>query len=121
MANPVVHFEINSQDAARIREFYRGLFGWEMNEMPEMRYTMVNAGGEGGIGGGIGQVDNPGEAWVTFYVEVDDPQRFLDEAVANGGTVVSPVMEVPGVVTTAVFADPDGHRIGLVKSAPMPQ
>ncbi|MCK9518258.1 MAG: VOC family protein [Dehalococcoidia bacterium] len=118
MANPVVHFEINSQNAARMREFYSGLFGWEMSEMPEMSYTMVMPGTDPGINGGIGQVDNPDEAWATFYVEVDDPQRYLDEAVAKGGTVVSPVMEIPGVVTTAVFADPDGHRIGLVKSAP---
>lgn len=121
MANPVVHFEINSQDAAKTREFYRSLFGWEMNEMPEMNYTIVNAASESGIGGGIGQVDNPDEAWVTFYIEVDDPQRYLDEVVAKGETVVAPVVEIPDVVTTAVFADPEGHRIGLVKTAPMPQ
>jgi predicted enzyme related to lactoylglutathione lyase len=58
-------------------------------------------------------------AKVLFYVEVGDPQKALDEAVALGGTLVSPVMSVPGQVTMAHFADPDGNVIGIV-AAEMP-
>jgi predicted enzyme related to lactoylglutathione lyase len=50
----------------------------------------------------------------VFYVEVDDPQKAIDEAVALGGTMVSPVMSIPGQVTMAHFADLDGNVIGIV-------
>ncbi len=119
MPNPVVHFEINGRDAAKLREFYGGLFGWQMQVMPELRYTTVMPGGPG-IDGGIGEVEDPEQSYVTIYVEVDDPQKYLDEAVARGGKVVEPVMEIPGVVTLAVFADPEGHRVGLVKAGQPP-
>jgi hypothetical protein len=54
---------------------------------------------------------------VVFYVEVDDPQAYLDRIEKAGGTTVVPVTEVPGMVTFAQFADPQGNVIGLVKSA----
>jgi len=114
MPNPVVHFEINGRDSERLREFYSGLFGWQMDPMPDLSYTNVMPGE--GINGGIGQVDKPEQSYVTFYIQVDDPQKYLDDAVARGGRVLEPVMEIPGVVTLAVFADPEGHPVGLVKA-----
>jgi len=54
---------------------------------------------------------------VTFYVMVDDPQKYLDRAEQLGGKTLMPPMEVPGAgVTLAMFADPEGHVIGLTKS-----
>ena len=52
---------------------------------------------------------------VTFYVSVDDLQAYLDKAESIGGKTVTPPTEIPGVVTYAFFADPDGNVIGLVK------
>jgi len=51
----------------------------------------------------------------TFYVQVPDLQATLDQAVAKGGKVVMPPMEIPGMVTLAQFADPEGNLVGLVK------
>jgi predicted enzyme related to lactoylglutathione lyase len=51
---------------------------------------------------------------VTFYVMVDDLQAYLDKAVSLGGTVMFPPMEIPGGGGhIAMFADPEGHPIGL--------
>jgi hypothetical protein len=111
MGNPVVHFEISGRDSAKLGEFYSGLFGWTIDSNNPMNYGLVHTGEEGGIDGGIGQSD---ESWVTFYVQVADPQRYLDEAVKRGGRVVRPV-DSGGPVVTAAFADPEGHMIGLVK------
>jgi predicted enzyme related to lactoylglutathione lyase len=73
---------------------------------------MVEPQGGEGIGGGVGQGE---QAKVMFYVQVADPQSALDQAVALGGRVVQPVMEIPGAVTMAQFADPEGNVIGIVK------
>ena len=82
-----------------------------------MKYGIVEKGGENGIGGGITGIfegsDHPG---VTFYIEANDLQACLDRAESLGGKTVMPVTEIPGFVTIAHFADPDGNVIGLVKS-----
>ncbi|MDP6071463.1 MAG: hypothetical protein QGG34_07860 [SAR202 cluster bacterium] len=53
---------------------------------------------------------------VTFYVEVDDLQAYLDKAEALGGKTIVPVTVIPDMVTMAMFADPSGAIIGMVQS-----
>jgi predicted enzyme related to lactoylglutathione lyase len=70
---------------------------------------------EGGIGGGIGEPQDGDPTHVTFYVAVEDLQATLDKAVSLGGTVLMPIMELP-MVTLAMFSDPEGHPIGIIKA-----
>ena len=112
MGNPVVHFEVTGKDGEALVSFYEQLFGWKTQALPEMGYAMVEKEGEG-IGGGIGTSQN-GPGQVTFYVQVDDPQAALDKAESLGGKTVLPVMTIPNTVTLALFADPEGHVVGLV-------
>ena len=35
---------------------------------------------------------------------------------AAGGRTVLPVTEIPGAVTMAIFEDPSGNKVGLVKA-----
>jgi predicted enzyme related to lactoylglutathione lyase len=112
MPNPVVHFEAIGKDGAKLRDFYSTVFGWQFNVMPEMDYGLVDNGGAG-INGGIGTGDAPHS---MFYIEVADPQATLDKIGQSGGKTVSPVMEIPGVVTLASFSDTEGNVVGLVKA-----
>jgi uncharacterized protein len=114
MVNPVVHFEIGAADDQPLVEFYGELFGWGLRAVPGVGYTLVDTRGGGGINGGIGR-SRTGQAWSTFFVEVDDPQAFLDRAEALGGRTVLPVNELPGMATFAMFDDPDGLLVGLVQ------
>ena len=113
MTNPVVHFEIMGQDSAGLQAFYAETFGWKLSPpMAEMgNYSTVDNEGQG-IGGGIGD----GDPRVTVYIQVDDPQAYLDKAVEAGATVLMPVMVVMEGVTIAMFADPAGNAIGLLKA-----
>jgi predicted enzyme related to lactoylglutathione lyase len=113
MPNPVVHFEIVGPNGKKLQQYYADLFGWEVNTNNPMGYGLVDTKA-GGIPGGIGVSDGP--AWVTAYVAVDDLQATLDKAVSMGGKVVIPVTEVPGAVTMAMFADPEGNLVGLLKN-----
>jgi uncharacterized protein len=116
MGNPVAWFEIVGKDGNQLRKFYGRLFDWEIGAGdPDMDYGMVPAA-EGGIGGGIGRSQDGGTGQVTFYVEVDDPAAYLARAETLGGQTVLPPMEIPGYnLTVALFADPEGHVIGLSK------
>lgn len=114
MAYPVVHFEVVGKDLATLQGFYGDLFGWKMQAMPELGYAMVEKEGEG-IAGGIGAMqDGGGEGHVTFYVQAADLQAVLDKAESLGGKTVMPVTDLE-MVTLAMFADPEGHVVGLVK------
>ncbi len=52
---------------------------------------------------------------MTFYAQVDDLQGYLDKAERLGGKTVLPPTEIPDTVTLAMFTDPEGNLIGLVK------
>lgn len=124
MGAPVVHWEINSHNAGRLQEFYSSLFDWKINADNPMQYGLVDTRSDRGAQGGIGQNDPnmPAPPAVTFYVEVFDLQATLDRAVTLGGMVVMPPTEIPGMVTLAMFTDPDGNTIGLVKEeSPKPK
>lgn len=116
MGAPVVHWEINARDARRLQKFYATLFDWTIDTENPLRYGMVLTKAGTGINGGIGQNDPftpaPG---VTFYVEVGDAEAALDRAVSLGAKIITPVTEIPGMVTFALFQDPEGNVIGLLK------
>ena len=113
--NPVVHFEVLGRDTDALRRFYSEAFGWSLGPVEgPMEYSMVNMKEAGGIDGGIGKAPQ-GPGHVTFYVGVDDPQAALEQVERLGGKTVQPLTQVPDGVTFALFADPEGHVVGLVK------
>jgi predicted enzyme related to lactoylglutathione lyase len=115
MGNPVVHFEVLGKDAEATQTFYAKIFDWPMEKVMDT-YAMVHTGGEGAIAGGVGATmpGSPGHS--TFYVEVDDLQAKLDAIEAAGGSTVQPPMDVPDGPSIALFKDPDGNLVGLVKT-----
>ena len=115
MAHPVVHFEVGAADDAPLVAFYGELFGWGLQGFPGGGYTTIDTRGGSGINGGIGR-SRTGEPWSAFYVETGDVQATLDRAVTLGGTTVLPVTDFGGAVTIAMFDDPDGLLIGLVRA-----
>jgi predicted enzyme related to lactoylglutathione lyase len=117
MGQKVVHFEVIGKDAKKLQDFYGKLFGWNIDANNPMNYGMVQPD-DAGIGGGIG-ADDQGAGRVTFYVEVDDIDAQLKKAESLGGKTLMPAMAVPNGPTIAMFADPEGQMIGLVKAGSM--
>ena len=114
MANPVTHFEVLGKDAAGLQRFYGEAFGWQMQDVMDGSYYMADSGAENAIKGGVGAAPDGG-GHVTFYVEVDDPAAALAKITELGGSTIQPPMDVPNGPTIALFADPEGHVVGLVK------
>jgi predicted enzyme related to lactoylglutathione lyase len=73
-------------------------------------HTDTGKGIDGGVGASAGGL-SPG---LTFYVQVEDLDQALARAAELGaGKVLQPPSDVPGVGRFAVFADPEGNRVGL--------
>lgn len=116
MARPVVHFEFWSREPQRVAEFYKTVFDWDIQHIPEMDYRMVAASPQGGIGGGIMQPkDGPIPAPTSLYIDVDDLDTYGRKVVDAGGQIIVDKQTVPGMGSFSLFADPEGRIIGMWK------
>jgi uncharacterized protein len=114
-SSPVVHVEVLGVDAPRLQRFYSEVFGWKVTTNPAgYGYVPVAPAPPAMLSGGIGASPQK-QALVVFYVKVDDPAATLRRAEALGGKIVVPPTDVPGGVTFARFADPEGNVIGIVR------
>jgi uncharacterized protein len=122
MGQPVVHFEVLAKDGDKLKGYYAELFGWQIDSNNPMGYGTVdreaNMNADGvGIGGGIGPAPEGYDGHVTFYVEVPDVEAALANAERLGGTRMMGPDQVMEGLEIGLFNDPEGHLIGLVKSA----
>jgi predicted enzyme related to lactoylglutathione lyase len=122
MGQPVVHFEVIGKDGEKLQSYYAELFGWEIDAENPMSYGIVPREGNTnpagvGIGGGIGTGPEGYAGHVTFYVEVPDVEAALARAESLGGTRMMGPETIMEGVELGQFTDPEGHLVGLVKSA----
>lgn len=111
----VVHVEIPAANLEGAGKFYESLFGWKISHMPEMNYTMWEAGD--GSGGGFPEVsaDNP-VGQVLVYIDSDDIEADLKMVEKLGGKVLHQKTEIPGMGWFGVFKDSTGNVLGLYTS-----
>ncbi len=128
MTDSVGHFEIPADKPDRARKFYADAFGWKMNVMEGMEYTMVSTGpvddkgmpqAPGFIGGGIGprskMLEHP---VVTIMVdEIDEATKRIEK---HGGKIIQKKTPVGdgSMGWTAYFKDSEGNTIGLYQWPP---
>ncbi len=125
MARGVVHFEIPADDEVRAGQFYSSAFGWKVNPVPELSYTMIQTtetdeqgmpSAPGAINGGMfrreGTINSP-----VVTVDVDDIDEALQKIESLGGSTVSPRQEVGTMGWAAYFKDTEGNIVGLWQNA----
>ena len=108
----VVHFEIPADDLGRAKNFYSTLFGWEINQVPEMEYWMITTSGEKAIGGGMMNRQDPHQQ-ITNYIDVSSVDEYAAKIEKLGGKIVVPKMAVPGMGYYAVCLDTENNAFGL--------
>jgi predicted enzyme related to lactoylglutathione lyase len=125
MSARVVHFEVPFDDPDRARGFYRDVFDWQIQPMPEMSYNMVSTGPltdqgmpsePGYIGGGMMQRQAPVVSPV-ITLSVDDIDATLAAVAQHGGSSVGAKMAVGEMGFAAYFHDSEGNLMGLWQNA----
>ena len=115
--HPIVHVEFSAQDREAAGEFYANLFGWQIQQMPEMNYATFDSGE--GIGGGLNPVnENYPAGSVIVYIGTDDIPATLAKAEELGGQTIVPESVIPNTGWFALFKDPTGNMVGLYKGIP---
>jgi hypothetical protein len=122
----VVHFEIPADDQARARDFYGAAFDWQLDVLPEMRYTNVlttpvdeqtqQPREPGAINGGMFE-RTADLAHPIITVDVDDIDAALDRIASLGGSVVQAKTAIPGMGYYGYFRDTEGNVLGLWTTA----
>lgn len=108
----ITHIDIPVSDAGRAREFYAGLFGWQINEIPGFEgYPMWQAPNQ--ISGGGLAPRGEGFTQPRSYVEVDSIDDTLTKVTSQGGTVVMEKSPISETSWWAIFTDLDGNVVGL--------
>jgi uncharacterized protein len=103
---PIVFFDIAGPDAARLRQFYQAVFGWEASAGGNFTTPVVSP---------LPATFRQDPADKLLYVGVEDINATLSQITSRGGAIDAPRFEVPGVVVLALFRDPAGNRMGLVE------
>ena len=114
--------ELHTNDVEGAKAFFAATAGWtyEGMQMPNTTYWVANAGGTSvaGIMDAGAVPDGPRDpCWMT-YIAVDDIDKVAAETEANGGKVVNPPFDVPGVGRIAMIMDPGGAVVGMMTPAP---
>jgi predicted enzyme related to lactoylglutathione lyase len=106
MAAPIVFFDIAGPDVPALATFYASVFDWDVAPGGGVAAPVLNP-----LPGHIRA--DPAEK--VLYIGVEDVTATLAQIVEQGGAVVAPRFEVPGVVVLGLFTDPAGNRMGLVE------
>ena len=117
----VVHFEIPVDDLERAQKFYKGVFGWKMDAVPEMEYiligtTPVDENGmpteTGGINGGMMKRQKPFNSPI-ITINVENIEEAMKKVMKMGGKMVREKMQVGDMGYASYFKDTEGNIIGL--------
>lgn len=114
--------ELTTNDTEKAKEFYTELFGWQAQDMDfnGITYTMFMNGDRPAAGMLPIQEDWCVPPTWFVYFAVDDCDSIADEAVALGGTIVSPAKDLPEVGRTAFLADSQGGAFAVIKLDKLP-
>lgn len=120
--------ELVTPDSEAAGEFYRAVFGYELEPIPGgMDYKALRRAGDGRYVGGIlggsdivlGGGTTPVSAWMTYFA-VDDADEAVRKVRAGGGTVDSEPQDSPYGRSAAV-RDPFGVPFHVMRPAPEPE
>lgn len=111
--HPIVHIEFAAKEPKAASEFYKKVFDWKIEHMPEMDYYTFSV--EPGPGGGFNPVDGEmiHKGDVLVYIQTDDIEATLKSIEGLGGKIVQPKTEIPNMGWYALFEDPFGNRVGI--------
>ncbi len=127
--NPVVHFEMPTEDRERMSRFYQKAFGWQTQMLgPDMQdYVMVTTTETdengptkpGAINGGFFQKsdDKPAQ-YPSVVIAVDDIRESMKAVTDAGGEVLGEPMTIQGVGLYVSFYDTDRNRVAMLQAEP---
>jgi predicted enzyme related to lactoylglutathione lyase len=112
----IIWFEIPADNIQRARTFYKGLFGWKINQfpgMPGMEYWHIDTGGaDASPDGGMMKRMCP-EHSVINYINVPSVDKSADKVVKLGGSICKSKTAVPNMGYFVICQDTENNTFAL--------
>ncbi|MHA2103491.1 MAG: VOC family protein [Candidatus Hodarchaeales archaeon] len=125
----VNHFEIPYEDLDRAVAFYKDVFAWETQSLPEINYTLAYSvdinkkqvpKSPGAINGGFVEKSEK-QPYPTLVLTVNSIDETLSTIKEKGGSVIQEKEEVPQMGLFALIKDSEENTIGLWENLPKPE
>lgn len=129
-ADPVVHFEMPSEEGKRMANFYQSAFGWKTKDLGKKmgNYVLASTTNEvddsgrprktGIINGGFFPKDkNMPAQYPSVVIAVDDIESSMHKVEKAGGEVLGEPVEIPGFGLYVSFFDTEGNRVSMMEPA----
>ena len=120
MTKLLTHFEIYGEQPTELAEFYRRVFGWQVEQMEAVDYWRINTGsGEtNALGGGLTYRALPNLNGWMLYVQVPAIDETVELIKSLGGVVIRPKTAVPKAAWVTIVADPAKNIFGVWQADP---
>jgi len=106
--------DLGTSDVARAKTFYRGLFGWELEDIPPGEsgtYTVCRLHGKEVAA--IHERSSAEDAEWSSFISVGDAEGATAKASGLGATVIVEPFDVPDAGRMSVIRDPTGASVHL--------
>jgi predicted enzyme related to lactoylglutathione lyase len=120
MTSSITHFEIYGPEPAPLAEFYRGVFGWEVEQMPGVNYWRIQTGSAEAkpLHGGLTYRAIPDLNGFLLHVNVASLDETMARVQSLGGSIVRPKTAVPRTAWVTIAADPANNLFGVWQADP---
>ena len=117
----VVHFHLPVDDMVRAKEFYKDIFGWDIQETDYPKYQLATTVEKdeddipkeaGAINGALYVRDTP-EEYPEITIEVGSIDDYLKKIKESGGSVITEKTAIHDIGFYAEFCDTEKNVVGL--------
>lgn len=115
MANPVVYWELASNDSEKSVEFFKNVFDWDFIHDDKIGIYETAAKPNDLAGGGIFTLRKAKLPFLTVYVKVKDIKSMAKKITDNGGHIVEEPFEVVPGTWICLFNEPSGVTFSMIE------
>jgi uncharacterized protein len=114
--------ELATSDEKAAREFYKTLFRWDHEIMPNPKFEYIVFKNQEQSAGGMFQITPEMKglppSWFVYFA-VGDCDETVQKAQSSGAKVMVPPEDIPNIGRFSILSDPQGAAFAVIKLVPM--
>lgn len=115
--NPVVFWELASHDMEKSVQFFREVFGWQIEFSDRLGFYIIpesTLSGEA-VEGGIFTLKHAKLPFIALYIRVENIENMAKLVEDKGGWIIEQPHELPGGSKICLFNEPSGVTFAMIQ------